>query len=137
MNFKSENLLFSGDLAPFASRSDRRAFTLMEVLIALTITLILMAAVMEMFAKVSDGINESRSNMELNDQLRHCKHRLIQALRGVTAPTIPPLDPHMHLGYFEYAEGPRVANSQYAANSYGGDLGENLNGSWNSRPTFS
>lgn len=111
----------------------RKAFTLMEVLVALTITLILMAAIMEMFAKISDGINHSRSNMDLNDQLRQCKHRLIQDLRGITAPTIPPLDPHMHLGYFEYAEGPRVANSQYAANSVGGDVGENLGGGWNSR----
>lgn len=113
-----------GDLAP------RRAFTLLEVLIALTITLILMALVMEMFSRVSTGINNSRSNMDLNDQLRHAKHRLILDLRGATAPTIPPLDPNMHLGYFEYVEGPRVANSQFAPGSVGGDIGEQLAGNW-------
>jgi len=105
-------------------------FTLLEVMIALTVTLILMGLVMEMFANVSDGINNSRANMDLNDQLRHAKHRLIADLRGITAPTIPPLSPHMNVGYFEYVEGPRVANSQYAAGSSGGDVGENLGGNW-------
>lgn len=108
----------------------RRAFTLLEVLIALTITLILMGLVMEMFTRVSAGINNSRANMDLNDQLRHAKNRLILDLRGVTAPTVPPLDPNMHLGYFEYVEGPRVANSQFAPNSVGGDIGEQLAGNW-------
>lgn len=108
----------------------RRAFTLLEVLIALTITLILMGLVMEMFSRVSAGINNSRANMDLNDQLRHAKNRLILDLRGATAPTVPPLDPNMHLGYFEYVEGPRVATSQYAANSVGGDIGEQLGGDW-------
>lgn len=104
----------------------RRAFTLLEVMIALAITLILMGLVMEMFTRVSAGINNSRSNMELNDQLRQAKHRLILDLRGTTAPTVPPVDPNMHLGYFEYVEGPRVANSQYAVGSTGGDVGEQL-----------
>lgn len=109
----------------------RRGFTLLEVLIALTITLILMALVMEMFSKVSDGINSSRANMDLNDQVRNAKQRLISDLRGTTAPTIPPLDPHMHLGYFEYVEGPRVASSQFASGSVGGDVGEQVgSGNW-------
>ncbi|MBA4016383.1 MAG: hypothetical protein C0483_04270 [Pirellula sp.] len=111
-------------------RTSRSAFTLLEVLIALTITLILMGLVMEMFTRVSAGINNSRANMDLNDQLRHAKNRLILDLRGATAPTVPPLDPNMHLGYFEYVEGPRVATSQFAANSTGGDMGEQLGGNW-------
>ena len=108
----------------------RSGFTLLEVLIALSITLILLGLVMEMFTRVSAGIHSSRAGMELSDQLRHAKNRLIQDLRGATAPTVPPLDPTMDLGYFEYVEGPRVANSQFAANSVGGDRGENLGGNW-------
>lgn len=115
--------------APLDARGVRAAFTLLEVLIALTITLILMGTVAELFSRVSEGIINSRSVMELNDQVRHAKHRLIQDLRGVSAPTIPPLSPDMHLGYFEYVEGPRVAYSQIAGNSVGGDVGENLSGS--------
>ncbi|MBL9083777.1 MAG: hypothetical protein JNK76_18315 [Planctomycetales bacterium] len=99
------------------------------MLIALTITLILMATIAELFSHVTDGIRNSRSMMDLNDQLRNAKHRLIADLRGTTAPTIPPLSPEMHLGYFEYVEGPRVAYSQIANNSVGGDVGENLSGS--------
>jgi type II secretory pathway pseudopilin PulG len=108
----------------------RGAFTLLEVLMALTITLILLGLVMEMFAHVSNGVADSRAMMDLSDQLRNAKQRLIQDLAGVTAPTVPPLDPTKHLGYFEYVEGPRVANSQYAPNSVGGDIGENLHGNW-------
>ncbi|MBL9081348.1 MAG: prepilin-type N-terminal cleavage/methylation domain-containing protein, partial [Planctomycetales bacterium] len=108
----------------------RGGFTLLEVLMALTITLILMALVMEMFTQVNDGIVNARAGMDLRDQLRNAKQRLITDLQGVTAPTIPPLDPSMQLGYFEYVEGPRVANSQFAANSVGGDRGENLGGNW-------
>lgn len=95
----------------------RSGFTLLEVLIATVVTLILTALVVEMFAVISDGIFNSRANIEISDQLRNAKHRLIQDLRGVTAPTIPPLDPSMGCGYFEYVEGGNVANT------IGGDVG--------------
>jgi hypothetical protein len=55
--------------------------------------------------------------IEISDQLRNAKHRLIQDLRGVTAPTVPTLDPSAGYGYFEYVEGGNVANT------VGGDIG--------------
>jgi prepilin-type N-terminal cleavage/methylation domain-containing protein len=94
-----------------------RGFTLLELLIATVITLILTALVAQMFQFVTDGVFHSRANIELNDQLRNAKHRLIQDLRGVTAPTVPPLDPSAEMGYFEYVEGAGVANT------LGGDVG--------------
>jgi prepilin-type N-terminal cleavage/methylation domain-containing protein len=102
-----------------------RGFTLLEVLVAVTITLILMGLVVEIFSRVSTGVNNSRANMELNDQLRNAKHRLIMDLRGVTAPMTPPLEPMKNLGYFEYVEGPRVASSQFTGvlGTSGGDMG--------------
>lgn len=105
-----------------------RGFTLLEVMVALTITLILMGLVVEVFSRVGKGVNNSRANMELNDQLRNAKHRLIQDLRGITCPVTPPLDPFMNLGYFEYVEGPRVASSQIwdRSGSSGGDYGVDL-----------
>jgi len=118
------------------SRSERansvrrsRGFTLLEVMVALTITLILMGLVVEVFSRIGKGVNNSRANMELNDQLRNAKHRLIQDLRGITCPMTPPLDPYMNLGYFEYVEGPRVASTQAwnnAIGSSGGDIGVDL-----------
>jgi len=105
-----------------------RGFTLLEVMVALTITLILMGLIVEVFSRIGKGVNNSRANMELNDQLRNAKHRLIQDLRGVTCPMTPPLDPFMNLGYFEYVEGPRVASSQIwnRSGSSGGDYGVDL-----------
>jgi type II secretory pathway component PulJ len=98
--------------------AQRRGFTLVELLVAATLTLLLTALVVQMFAFVSDGVFNSRANIELNDQLRNAKERLIRDLRGTTAPTVPPLDPLAGLGYFEYVEGPQVANSA------GGDSGD-------------
>jgi prepilin-type N-terminal cleavage/methylation domain-containing protein len=95
----------------------RRGFTLLEVLIALTITLILMTLVVRVFQITSDGVFNSRANMEMSDQLRNAKHRLIQDLRGTTALTIPPAQPTWCVGYFEYHEGDLVAVSA------GGDVG--------------
>lgn len=103
-------------------------FTLLEVLVAVTITLILMGLVVEVFSRVSTGVNNSRANMELNDQLRNAKHRLIMDLRGATAPMTPPLEPAKNLGYFEYVEGPRVASTQVTGvlGTSGGDLGMDI-----------
>jgi len=101
-----------------SSSSPRVAgFTLMELLIATVVTLILTGLVVQMFAVMSEGVFNSRANIELNDQLRNAKHQLIQDLRGVTAPTVPPLDPSAGMGYFEYVEGAIVANT------IGGDVG--------------
>jgi prepilin-type N-terminal cleavage/methylation domain-containing protein len=95
----------------------RRGFTLLEVLIALTITLILMTLVVQVFQFVSDGVFYSRANMEMNDQLRNCRQRLISDLRGSTALTIPPIMDTWGVGYFEYLEGETVSVMP------GGDLG--------------
>ena len=99
----------------------RAGFTLLELIIATTLTLLLIGMVVQAFAFVSDGVFNSRANMDLSDQLRNAKHRLIMDLRGTTAPTIPPLDPSADYGYFEYAEGANVANT------VGGDTGTIVN----------
>ena len=96
----------------FASRSrPRDGFTLLEVMVALTITMILMSLVVRIFQFVSDGVFAARANMELSDALRNAKHRLIADLRGTTALTLPPLDIDQGTGYFEYAEGPFAAGA--------------------------
>src|SRR5688572_154505 len=100
----------------------RRGFTLLELLVATVITLILTALVAEMFQFVTDGVFHSRANIEMSDQLRNAKHRLIQDLRGATAPTVPPLEPSAEHGYFEYVEGGNVANT------VGGDVGGVISG---------
>ncbi len=86
--------------------SRRKAMTLVEMLIATTITLIIMAAVAEVFGLFGAGVTNSRSVIEMTDQMRAAAFRLRQDLAGTTAPTLPPLDPAQEQGYFEYIEGP-------------------------------
>ena len=84
----------------------RQGMTLVEMLIATTITLIIMAAVAEVFGLFGAGVSDSRSVIEMTDQMRSAAYRLRQDLAGATAPTLPPLDPEQEQGYFEYIEGP-------------------------------
>ena len=48
----------------------RRGYTLIEILVALALTLILMTVVTRVFATVGDGIRKSRSALEQFDRLR-------------------------------------------------------------------
>ncbi len=84
----------------------RQGMTLVEMLIATTITLIIMAAVAEVFGLFGAGVSDSRAVIEMTDQMRSASYRLRQDLAGATAPTLPPLAPEQELGYFEYIEGP-------------------------------
>ena len=59
-----------------------------------------------MFGKVSEGIGDSRSLLEMADRLRLAEERLQLDLAGVTVTMNPPRDPANNEGYFEYIEGP-------------------------------
>ena len=67
----------------------RRGFTLIEVLVAVTLTLMMMAAVVQIFALVGRSINKSRSTLEMSEQLRATVNRLRLDLEGVTASELP------------------------------------------------
>jgi len=96
----------SRTLAMHRAPGPRLGMTLVEMLIATTITLIIMAAVAEVFGLFGAGVSDSRSVIEMTDQMRAAAYRLRQDLAGTTAPTLPPLDPAQEQGYFEYIEGP-------------------------------
>ena len=83
-----------------------RGYTLVEILVATTLTLIMMAAVVRIFGLVGDSVSDSRSTLEMNDRLRAAAARLQLDLAGVTAPMLPPLSPADDPGYFELIEGP-------------------------------
>ena len=90
-----------------ACEQDRfQGFTLVEVMVAATITLLLMGGVVSMFGFVTNKVTQSRSVVEMSSQLRNARQRLQLDLLGVTAPTIPPLSPDSEQGYFEVIEGP-------------------------------
>lgn len=84
----------------------RAAMTLVEMLVATTCTLILMGLVGQLFGVFGNAVSGSREVMQLDAEMRSVAWRLRQDLKGVTAPTLPPLDPDDALGYFEYIDGP-------------------------------
>ena len=81
--------------------------TLIEMLVAMAATLMLMAAVAQAFSIFGKGISGSRAALDTAGRMRSVAWRLRQDLAGVTAPTLPPLDPSQGHGYFEIIEGPR------------------------------
>jgi prepilin-type N-terminal cleavage/methylation domain-containing protein len=86
----------------------RGAFTLIEMLVAMAITLIMMGGVISMFGVVSEGIKDSRATMEMTERVTAVRSRLQTDLKGCTAEAKPPLRPEDSMGYFEYIEG--IAN---------------------------
>ena len=78
--------------------------TLTEILIAVTITLVLMAVLVNAFRDISGQISESRAIIQLAGQLRSGAEQIREDLRGVTLPVTPWVNPAEGLGYFEQAE---------------------------------
>lgn len=82
-----------------------RAFTLIEMLVSLTITLIMMGAVVSLFGLISDSVSGSRAVVEMTDRLRAARNRLQYDLGCTTATMNPPLRPESDEGYFLISEG--------------------------------
>lgn len=93
-------------LAPRAVRSARRpAYTLLEILVATALSLILMAAVVEVFADVSGAISSARDTLEMSDRLRTAAAVVRQDVEGCTLQPMPPIDPREGKGYLQITEG--------------------------------
>ena len=94
----------------FASsyRLPRNGLTLVEMLVAMTLTLILMGAVTQVFGMLGQGINGSRTLAALNDRMRSTAFRLRQDLAGITVEPshTPPVAGSQNVGYLEIIEGP-------------------------------
>lgn len=90
----------------------RRAFSLTELLIAMTIALIVMASVAQLFAIFSRGLSGSQATVELSSRMRATGWQLRKDLIGVTCDVGPWLAPEAEAGYFEYIEGLRHDRNQ-------------------------
>ena len=84
----------------------RRDMTLVEMLVATTATLILMAAVAQAFAVFGSAISGSRGVLELDARMRSAAWRLRSDLTGITVRPLPPITPESAQGYLEIIEGP-------------------------------
>jgi len=93
-------------------RSARRGFTLVEMLVAMTLTLLMMATVVTIFDLVGRGVAESRTILEMSNSLRTARDLLQSDLSGATCRMMPGVRPEENLGCFSYIEGPRTDNSR-------------------------
>ncbi len=86
-------------------RSSRNGFTLVEALVAVTVTLIMMLALSKGFVMLSDSISQGRARLNLSDQLRGITSVLREDLEGMTAGGNA-LSEACRSGYLDYYEGP-------------------------------
>lgn len=84
----------------------RQAFTLVELLVAMTISLIMVYAMVEIFRTIGSSTSDGRAVIDMQGQLKTAKALLHNDLRGLTVPgtTWPSADAGN--GYIYYDEGP-------------------------------
>ena len=83
----------------------RLGMTLIEMLVATTMTLIIMGVVAQLFGFVGNGVSASRAALEMSAQLRAVSHTLRTDLGGITVETVPPVRVESDTGYLEIIEG--------------------------------
>ncbi len=91
------------DIYPFRRRS---ALTLIEVMIATTITLLMLLALAKGFKALSETVSEGRSKLTLSAQLRGLSKLLRSDLEGCTTTSDTPQSVLSATGYFKYYDGP-------------------------------
>ncbi|WP_168215704.1 prepilin-type N-terminal cleavage/methylation domain-containing protein [Roseimaritima ulvae] len=84
----------------------RQAFTIVEMLIAMAVTLLMMVALGKMFQSVGRGMQDSRANVEMSARLRTITFRLKDELSRCTANMTPPHSAGEGAGYLVYYDGP-------------------------------
>jgi hypothetical protein len=92
--------------APRCLPASRAAMTLVEMMVATTMTLIIMGIVAQLFGMMGKSVSGSRSTMDMSGQIRGVAHQLRTDLSGITVETVPPVPPERDSGYLEIVEGP-------------------------------
>ncbi|MCI0361020.1 MAG: prepilin-type N-terminal cleavage/methylation domain-containing protein [Planctomycetaceae bacterium] len=86
-------------------RACRRAMTLVEMLIAMALTLILVYAIAELYARIGPSVKDGRAMIDLVAQLRTASSRLRADLEMLTVTMGVSGDDGKADGYFEIGEG--------------------------------
>ncbi|MGY8768120.1 MAG: PulJ/GspJ family protein [Pirellulales bacterium] len=87
-------------------RFSRLGFTLVEMLVAMTLTLVLFFSVAQMFSQLGGIMEDGRALIEMSGELRGVTHTLQQDLDNRTVEVQPWIQPGTNQGYFEIVEGP-------------------------------
>ena len=93
-------------LAAYTTRSLRRGLTLTELLVAATLSLVVMGAVASLFGILSHSIRQSQATVDLGAVMRSTAWKLRQDLTSITCTVAPWVSPETNSGYFELIEGP-------------------------------
>lgn len=86
-------------------RHSRGAFTLLELLIAMALTLLLVYALAEFYSFVGDTVRDGRATIEMGGDLRSAVMQLQDDLNSVTVRPSPPIEEGNGSGIFEIVEG--------------------------------
>lgn len=93
----------------FAARAPgRNGLTLVELLVSVTLTLLVVFAIVQVFSMLGETMTKGRATIEMAGNLRAVANRLQEDLDNLTCPVRPWIDPAAGQGYFEYVEGLNV-----------------------------
>ena len=81
-------------------------FTLVEMLVAMAVTLLMMAALARSFGFIGDAVRDSRGNVALSSQLLDASTLISSELDRCTVTLEPVIDGEEPPGYLLYSEGP-------------------------------
>ncbi|MCC6126193.1 MAG: prepilin-type N-terminal cleavage/methylation domain-containing protein [Pirellulales bacterium] len=98
------------------SHPPRHGYTLIEILVATTLSLLILGAVVQLFGVVGTSITQSRSIMESAERLRATQNRLQADLEGLTVTPMPPRRTEFNEGFLEIIEG-MVGQGEYFPSS--------------------
>ncbi len=106
----------------------RSGLTLIEIMIALTMTLIVLGAMMIAFQYASKEISRGRAVIEMSNQLRSVQELIRNDLNGLTVDPRPHTQTASAEGYFELIEGPSrdQLNAVTVTDNYLGDVDDIL-----------
>lgn len=100
----------------FCSRSlGRGGVTLVEMMIALIITLMIVFAMVQAFSRIGETTADGRATIEMLGQIRHCRVLMEEDISRCTIPVEMrdprALSPDQYHGYIELVEGPASDNN--------------------------
>lgn len=108
------------------TKGSRSGLTLVEIMIALTMTLVVLGAMAQAFSFVSREISNGRAILEMSNRLRNVQQLIRTDLAGVTV-DIRPHTENTPQGYFEYIDGPSMDSSTAGtSDAYLGDVDDVL-----------
>ena len=97
----------SQDKASEASGSENLSgFTLVELMVAMCVSLMLLGGVVSLFGTLGESVNDSKSNSEMLQMMRHASRQLQSDLGNVSLVPDPAQTQTNPQGFFEYVEGP-------------------------------